>query len=54
MNYPKSKSGYWKVDLSAPFPHDEFTYRPGTGITVNKSVLDAMIAAGVVASATPA
>lgn len=48
LTYKKSKSGFYKVELSRPFPRNGFTYKPGTAVTVNQDVLDEMIAAEVV------
>lgn len=42
-----SKSGYYRVKLNAPFPHQDFLYKPGAAITVNREIADAMNAAGV-------
>ena len=41
---PPSASGYYRVKLARSFPHMGFTYRPGTGVTVDRALLDVMMA----------
>lgn len=50
---PDSASGYYRVSLSSRFPHAGFDYSPAATNTVDRTVLDAMIAAGVVTNVVP-
>ncbi len=51
-----SPSGYWEVELSAPYPEPagDITYKPGQRVTVDQALFDAMKAAGVVEHGRPA
>ncbi len=54
LTYKTSKTGRYSVELSAAFPRNGFTYKPGRDITVTQTVLDDMIAAEVVTSVVAA
>lgn len=46
--YKKSKSGYYKVELSASHEVGGFIYKPGADHTVSEAILEGMIEAGKV------
>ena len=49
MKIPKSASNMFRVSLARTFEHAGFTYVPSAdAVTVNREILDAMIAKGVV------
>ena len=55
MTYKKSKTGMYRVALSAAHDHGGFLYKPGPGdIVVNQDILDDMIAADKVTSVAAA
>jgi hypothetical protein len=52
--YKKSKSGYYKVALDRVWEHEGFRYKPSQDVTVNESILLAMLEDGVAKTITPA
>jgi hypothetical protein len=46
--YKKSKSGYYRVQLNAVWPHEGFDYKPSHTVTFDEATLEIALAAGVV------